>query len=354
MLADTCLKTHEDVGFRQTTEKLAPYRELFFDGPLDETSLNGLVECYRSWRDERSYLCFHDPNKDKFRFVLSPKRGNYAYRVLTQQRVEPRLSWLDNENVKNISVRQQGHGKITNALFITLTVDPSKILGNRKVAWEYVQSHYNAFITAFRKAYGKTYAMKVFESQKNGFPHVHLFIMTKREWAVKLHSGKNGLSYRLKSRREKDGVAKKWSMGFVDVEAVASRGGEGSEGGESPIKNYIFKDLLKSVARSDPDHRDELTLALNWLFRKQSYSISGEPLLEQILDTVLPDLIADIHNSNSNSPEEGEFVYLGLITASFFHLNGLDPPLSFSMLGETCRKSGIDLAFPQFAEEPEA
>ena len=145
--------------------------------------------------------------------------------------------------------------------------------------------------------------------------------------------------YVLRDRKVKDWMAGAWARGFVDVRATASKKVSSDKvgecrGGGGAVRNYILKDLLKAVMRTGEDRevKDVNTLALNWLYRRQSFAISGSKLLEGICLKNGIDLISILCNSNHDLDLLDDFegyVYLGICRVRAYE--GLDPPWRFDM-----------------------
>ena len=251
------------------------------------------VSCYRSISDEAeiktyiissSYLLESDFKSKKKRFMKFLKSDDYKFYV--DCNTNPSLMIADFDNYKR--VYEKYHSLYVELQFENATVEVPDGPGATKYitcevpvkgdvtqlsyAWIAVERYYNCFIAAFRKKYGKTFVIRVPESHKSGFPHYHLFIITETEFPVKFYKSKKkrmiiDASRNTQNRADISGM---WALGFVDFKGVAADKSKS-------IKGYIFKDLLKSYLRSSKKRtaQDDQTLALNWLFNKRSFSISG-------------------------------------------------------------------------------
>ena len=222
---------------------------------------NDLIELYKNWRDQNEYLvlCYH--RRDfmlEYRAIKCSKRGNDVY------------NWRINQKFKELEVLANFYGdsKIfdinqaeptTNCLLVTFTYDTK--LKNKIDAWHDVSLEYNRAITRLRQKFGKISVLRVWESFRNGYPHIHaILLFDDKRFNVFEHWATNNKStYRIQEKAE---FSKVWHSN-VDVLAVSSvRGAVG----------YLIK-YLKKVHSGDSKHN--LTLANLWINHKQSFAISG-------------------------------------------------------------------------------
>jgi hypothetical protein len=324
-----------------------PWQNLADNGITCEADLDWVVGYYGDYVSEPSYGVVDDPENETFAYFLLPKRGNYTYRYRLQQNVNERLKLFDTNEAENLTVRKVDHHLETHGLLITLTVDPNLYLGyGLQKAWKELHKHYNRFITAFRKKVGRVYVVRATQSHASGFPHLHLIAITERPFTVVLHGDKDGkVSYRLKSTKDREVIRSCWSRGYVDIKAIAKRKGE--KGTQSTVRNYLFKDLLKSLARKEAnrDDKDIQTLALTWYYGLQSYSVSGENMLEAIMSSLgsVPDLICVKSNSNQILPETPPKDWLGIVN---IHFDSSEPPPFFIQSHKEALENGLDQVLP--------
>jgi hypothetical protein len=245
--------------------------------------------------------------------VLCAKRGNPVY----QARVRKRLGWIQ-RTVKDEDLE----GDNTRVLFVSLTYDPS--LKSLNEAWETVGEDFNRFITALRQKYGKISYLRSWEAHKNGYPHVHV-VLIFHEYVFKTWKDfdeKEGRPiFRIFEKREFEPY---WHS-FLDIRAVKNL---------ATVARYVEKRIIRGTEKDflDPQHREEgdLTLALCWVFRKRSFSISGN------FQETLSDLIRKLHNSNKfedlQATLDGEILEVVWIFIGVFTLQELkikpekDPP----------------------------
>jgi hypothetical protein len=241
-------------------------------------SLDQIVEQYREWATEDTYMILTKWNKKKWKndvyAVKCAKRGNDVY----VSRVQSRFRGICRRSEDLIFFNPKDRGyKETYALWVTLTYDSKRCLYGE--AWAKIGIEFNGFVAYVRKHFGKMSCCRVFESFKNGHPHIHCILLFK-EHSFSVFRDTKG-QFRI---QEKDVIAQGWHSN-VDVKAMSSL-----TDGLSYLKKYLLKgiDVLKA------DSEGLKTLALCWLYRKRAFSVSGS------FRQALTDLITDLHNSNKN------------------------------------------------------
>ena len=274
----------EDLGFGSVEEAL----------PLGE-------ELFSFWRDLPEFMVLWKEYigkgelEDEYVAVKCSKRGNDVY----QRRIKTRFGWLDQEipdkkffEIRDFQVDKEIH---TSLLWITLTYDVSR--GSIKKAWETLGEDFNRFLCALRKKFGEISSLRVWESYESGYPHVHAIVLFARaqfhvfpHWSEK----EQKLTFRI---NEKEDVSSLWHS-FVDIQAISSL---------KAVFTYIKKHQEKiilglsgSVQEGEgvkvgfdlENIKGLRTLFLCWIFRKRSFSVSGD-FREKISD-----LISHLHNSN--------------------------------------------------------
>lgn len=282
------------------------------------------------WRDLSEFIVLRKrwvgkgEKNDEYLAVKCSKRGNDVY----QRRIKLRLGWLD-EKVKDkkfFEIKSFQVDKVvkTSLLWVTLTWDPNQ--GDLVFAWENLGKHFNRFISALRRKYGRISYLRVWESYESGFPHVHaVMLFEEAEFTVFPHwdSKEGKLSFRIQEKKE---ISDLWHS-FVDIQAISSL---------SNVFTYLKKHQEKVILGlsgsiqerkgSDPPQGFDLenvkglrTLFLSWLFRKRSFSVSGD------FREKLHDLISHLHNSNMEKNQvdlfgarvrEWEYDFLGVFSGS--------------------------------------
>jgi hypothetical protein len=278
---------------------------------LDETNLQKIglesfaealelgESLFSSWRDFSEFILLRktdlqEEKSDEFLAVKCSKRGNDVY----ARRIKMRLSWLNRE-IPNKHFFKMGDfdtKKVvtTSLLWITLTWDTKRCsLVN---AWEsHIGRDFNKFMAALRSKFGRVSYFRVWEAYESGYPHIHVIVyFHDKNFQVLPHVGPNeGITYRIP---EVKSVSSLWHS-FVDVQAISSL-----RNVFTYIKKHqekIILGLSGSIQEGDKTTGFDLdqvkglrTLFLCWIFRKRSFSVSGD------FREVLSDLISHLHNSN--------------------------------------------------------
>jgi len=220
-----------------------------------------LIELYKNWRDQSEYLilCYHRRDfRLEYRAIKCAKRGNdvYNWRISQKFKELEMLASLYGEN--KIFDINQAEPK-TNCLLVTFTYDTK--LKNKIDAWHDISLEYNRAITRLRQKFGKISVLRVWESFRNGYPHIHAILLfdDKRFNVFEHWTTNNKSTFRIQEKAE---FSKVWHSN-VDVLGVSSvRGAVG----------YLIK-YLKKVHSGESKH--SLTLANLWINHKQSFAMSG-------------------------------------------------------------------------------
>jgi hypothetical protein len=277
-------------GVSPVVRNLRDARSVYLSGELEERFIPSLMGSFLSWVQEPTALAFYDKGKDEFFFRLASKRGNSLYRARVEERLTDACGFIDSGFLNELGVRGSGREMVGNVFFITLTFNPSMTLGSRRSAWESIMPRYNRFITAFRKRYGRCWVLRSIESTCEAYPHIHLLVACEKPLSVYLgtkqdRAGNKHPCWRVRCKRSIEAL---WSSGYIDMQAV-----EAGEGGVRSVRSYLMKDILKQ-ARADFNvelSQENVTLAMNWLFRKQSFGVSGVKVRDDLTERME-------HNSN--------------------------------------------------------
>lgn len=270
--------------------------------------LETIREKYVEWVNDARYLILARFNRrtmeHKHFAVLCSKRGNAIYK----QRILRRFSRLHRKLKKVQFFNPRSHSRqSTCALWITLTYDVN--LRSFDEAWQTISLDFNRFRARLQKLYGNLSIIRVYESTKKGYPHVHLIAVfhekvfsTFKRWSVQ----HNRFLWRVPENSE---ISNCWHSN-VDVQALS--------GMDYPLK-YLKKYLTKSVDVTNPDATTINTLALTWNYHKRSFGLTR-------------DLITSLRISNQkhqkyyqtdldgNLLHEESIVFLGVIDAKHLKL----------------------------------
>lgn len=240
--------------------RLSFARNYFLEFSVDkDLDFEELQKFYVDWRDFIEYMVVQKQT-DNLRVkgaveketiaVKCAKRGNDVY----WWRVGKRLKFL--HSLKDSSLFDP-HSSIkqSNVLFATLTYDVKR--ARIREAWETIGDDFNNWIRNLRKKFGRISYLRCWEASRRGYPHIHVvMIFHDDQFQVALIRGK----FRIV---EKEAFERSYHS-FVDVQAVR----EVRKG-----VRYITKYLTKTQTESKTKN---LTQALCWLFRKQSFAVSGD------------------------------------------------------------------------------
>jgi hypothetical protein len=288
-----------------------------------------LPQLYEAWRDTSEYMIYHhlvdgeielgeDGQPLNFAFKCS-KRGNDVYVSRVKKRFKRFRDSISEKRFFSVSDFKVGSVVKTSLLWITLTYDTHRC--SIKQAWKNIGVEYNRWISALRRRYGKISALRSWETYENGYPHVHTVLhFEKAQFTVFEHFNvnKGKMSFRIQEKHEFEPY---WHEGhsFTDVEALSSM---------KKMVYYVTKYQLKvnesqeevSEGSSDSGQRSK-TLAFMWLFRKRSYSMSGDFI------ELFSRLDSSLHNSNMDfelDPFESteSWRFLGVVLGRDIGLNG--------------------------------
>lgn len=286
--------------------RLGPVRSRLSNTGIDGATLVNFVQKrYLEWVSQDEYLVLGECDSlqgfQEFVAVKASKRGNDVYSKRIKDRMDP---LMDLPDIRFFDWNDRSSRHRTRAMFVTLTYDPKGITIGR--AWDQVGNDYNRWTSALRGRYGACSILRVWESQRNGYPHIHAIVLFQDTEFTAFHHGSDlgDGAWRIQGKRDMESL---WPHGFTDIEALSStRGG----------MHYIVKYLGKLHQISDPGLKDPggdpglsglvsrasvLTLSLMWAFRKRAFSVSGDWI----------DLILDLHNSNRD-PEYWDLLQVDL------------------------------------------
>lgn len=219
------------------------------------SELSSLVGDYRDWRDDDRYVWLRqevpqlDGSVEKFDHLSKvAKRGNDVYRWRMG------LRCADFAMVASAGMGRFVRGRVNrcNVVRMTLTVDPKRCALDD--AWGSALSKaWNSFLTGLRQKFGGVEALRSWEAQRSGNPHVEAVLIFKD---VDFPVVRYGSAYRV-VEQYRERLCSGWSLGFVDVKAV-----------DDDLRRAVWY-VMKYVVKGD-----ELTYALCWHFKKRSYSVS--------------------------------------------------------------------------------
>lgn len=238
-------------------------RTRYFTNMID---LDELIEAYVEWAERPDYLIFRNEETGEFKAVPASKRGNSIYAKRVQKRFD-RLYRLSKADIMPHRQERLYSSVLMSTLTYTRQIP-------RQEAWDRVAEDFNRYMSHLRDRYGRVSAVRCFEAQKDGYPHIHV-ILVFHDYRFKTFQ--HGKTRRVSKKSELEAF---WSdkeyLGFSDYQALNSwRHG----------LNYLVKYLHKSLSLSNLSKKQEnqsvkpststlRNLALLWVHRKRAFSIS--------------------------------------------------------------------------------
>ena len=115
-----------------------------------------------------------------------------------------------------------------------------------------------------RRRYGKISIIRCWESQQDGYPHIHcVLLFHDAEFETFFYNGK----WRVSKKREMESL---WIWGFSDMFALYSLGA-----GIGYVLKYVTK-VNNALLSENVDRKLVLSLALMWIFRKRAFSVTKD------------------------------------------------------------------------------
>lgn len=243
--------------------------------------LEELEQYYLDWVNLDEYLLIKKTKKgnnqyeEKYLVLKCSKRGNDIYNYRVNKKFE-----LVFEGLKNYENELDCYVLKSNLLFITLTYAERNIYNFQKVGEDL-----NRFMSNLRKIFKNSkIVIRTFEAQKSGVVHIHLIVYIGNFIDIIKHND----TFRIRNYELLTKIKNCWKYGFSDIQAFIRL-----EDGLRYILKYVKKNIDTQVSL--------LTLSLNWLFRKRSFSINYRIL--RFLFNLRLDLLK--HNSNSKIYQNG-------------------------------------------------
>lgn len=280
-----------------------------------------LVDAYQGWVSFDEHIVIRGVNHktgEKLNLGLkASKRGNDVYRRKTSARFKAFDSMT---NARFFQDEDISRGQaFTPCLFFTLTYDSKR--SSLDGAWIEIGLDFNRWRSRLEQKYGRVSVLRTWQDYESGYPHVHgvlLFKDARFKVAYKLEDpvlhGKTRVVYRIEGYED---FKESWHS-FVDVSACYS-----VRGAVSYARRYITRGVVKgSDYRAPMQEGGSLSsqcLALNWLYRKRSFSVSGD----------FRSLLSEFINAKRNS--KGEMMQstldIGHIHTDEYGILGLGPKL---------------------------
>ena len=192
----------------------------------------------------------------------SRKRGDEKY----ARHVKRRFYALGNvvSDEKFFSLKDRGNVS-SPVLFVTLEYDSNRYELND--CWKHVGKDFNRWKSYVRRKFGKFAAVRVWESHESGYPHIHgaLVFEEKSFFGGYIVSKKGKGKFRVKGK-DFSVLRSSWKHGYNDFVLCNSVKG---------AFKYAGKYLMKGISAKDAGSKAVKGLAMCWVFRKRSFSLSG-------------------------------------------------------------------------------
>lgn len=230
-----------------------------------------VVSGYLSWIVKSFYYVIYGYNaysqKYEYKAIRGVKRGDdrYAYATMRRFSLVERVLTSVMGSEEFFSRGEHDRDKILSPLvFASLTYRRDISIED---SWQKIGIDLNRYLSGLRRKYGKISIVRVFESQEEGYAHLHLLMYFHyvqwqgfRHWDLK----RGRFVFRVDRVSE---FKRGWRGGFSDVSLMRS-----AADGYSYTKKYV----TKAVEFDKADSKVTKTLALSWYFHKRSFSISGD------------------------------------------------------------------------------
>jgi len=245
-------------------------RHDFIDSDQSDFEIDNVVYSYRDWLSRIFYVICYRLNYDTLDFEFSMfrgvKRGDDRYSSVVMRKFERLYSVGRDLVFFSYGTRGKVRGS---GLHVVLEYDSNSIrLSN---AWLRCGVDFNRFMTRIRKKYGRISIVRTFESHESGYPHIHVFLIF-HDHVFTGYSGRDRRTGKIVYRI----FGADWAFfkscwreyGFSNIVLISSFAGG---------IRYLSKYLAKSTSARSAGSSGKLIrgLAMCWIFRKRSFSMSG-------------------------------------------------------------------------------
>lgn len=295
---------HTENAKYQEKPRLYKARKIFLEQLYDyELDLNELIDYYLKWLNLNEYVVIkkveygNNIYNEKFIALKCSKRGNDVYNYRVNKKFQFLYDALENYEPDDVYILR------TRIFFITLTYKERDLK-----KWFECEEDFNRFMSRLRKIFKRAKTLvRTNEAQNDGMIHIHVLIDLGKEIEIIKHIDNDGkISFRIKNYELLQMIKNCWKYGFSDIQGfVKIREG----------LKYIFKYIKKAIENNE---NSVLTLSLNWLFRKRSFSINYRWL--RFFFNIRLDMLK--HNSNLEIKEiKIEFILVGIFSAKELGIN---------------------------------
>lgn len=200
---------------------------------------------------------------EEYAVFRSRKRGDENYARHVKRRFYALGNMTSDETF--FSLRDRGNVR-SPVLFATLEYDANRYKLNE--CWERVGDDFNRWKSYIRRKFGKFASVRVWEAHESGYPHIHVALAFEEKvffggfMANRQDKGK----FRVKGE-DYSVLRGSWRHGFSDFVLCNSVKG---------AFKYAGKYLMKGISVKEAGSKAVTGLAMCWVFRKRSFSLSGD------------------------------------------------------------------------------
>lgn len=219
------------------------------------------------------YAVFRSRKRGDENYARHVKRRFYALGNAVNNKTF--FSWGDRGNVQSP------------VLFATLEYDANRY--GLYECWERVGDDFNRWKSYVRRKFGKYATVRVWESHESGYPHIHVAVVFEEKVFLGGYMASKGVKGKFRVKGEDFSTLRSsWRQGFSDFVLCNSVKG---------AFKYAGKYLMKGISAEEAGSKAVKGLAMCWVFRKRSFSLSGD-LAKLYSDEI-------ILHSNSNKVKFG-------------------------------------------------
>lgn len=224
------------------------------------------VEEYQNWVSLAFYVFLERFNNisEEYEYSVfrSRKRGDEKYARMVKRRFYALGEIVGDQEFFGLKDR----GNVSSpVLFATLEYNANRF--QLFDAWKRVGEDLNRWKSYIRRKFGKFASVRVWEAHESAYPHIHIaLVFENRSFFGGYLNGKRGKGkFRVKGQ-DFSVLRNSWQHGFSDFVLCNSVKG---------AFKYAGKYLMKGISVKEAGSKALKGLAMCWLFRKRSFSLSG-------------------------------------------------------------------------------
>ena len=224
-----------------------------------------VVQEYLEWVEIIFYVFlrrFNNISKEyEYAVFRSRKRGDQNY----ARHVKRRFYSLGNAVSREEFFSLKDRGKVSSpVLFATLEYDANRF--DLYEGWQHVGKDFNRWKSHVRRKFGKFASVRVWESHESGYPHIHVALAFENKTFLGGYMSRRGKGKLRVKGKDFSTLRNSWKHGYSDFILCNSVKG---------AFKYAGKYLMKGISAKDAGSKAVKGLAMCWVFRKRSFSLSG-------------------------------------------------------------------------------